>query len=309
MKIGMSVELQENMTWERLRELLVWCERYAIDSLWFSDHLQSLDRGAQKSSIDCLVAIAHALAVTERLHVGSLVCPVTFRSPAVMLKTANSLESMAPGRVTVGLGLGWNAAEHESFGIAFPAAERRADMLGEVVEALRATQDGKPVSMAGDHVRLRTAAISPAVRLRLLIGGTGRPRLARLVAHAADEWNAPATGPKAYRRRVEALARQCDQIHRDPATVMLSIAANQAIGHTAQAAGRARAALVAITPPEFRPSSSDESPRWITGTAAQAAEQLDLFARTGVQRLILQWRRPPDEEDVALVGQLAGAVG
>ncbi|MFB6719668.1 LLM class flavin-dependent oxidoreductase [Kribbella sp. NPDC056345] len=305
----MSVELQEDMTWERLQELLAWCEHYGIDSLWFSDHLQSLDAGARKSSIDCLVAMTHALSVTEKLHVGSLVCPVTFRPASVILKTAAALEALAPGRVTLGLGLGWNAAEHESFGIDFPSAQRRADMLDEVVAALRFAQDARPVSVAGRYVRLQGAVISPAVRLRLLIGGLGRPRLARLVARGADEWNTPATGPAGYRRRSDALARHCDRLHRDPATVFRSIAANQAIGHTTQLADQAQATLLAATPAEFRPSDSDGSPQWITGTVAQAAEQVGEFAQLGVQRVILQWRHPPDEQDVALVGQLARTVG
>src|SRR5262249_7578853 len=150
-------------------------------SVWLSDHLQSpWSPQAGRHGLETWTALAVAVAQTRRITLGSLVSPITFRQPAIVARMAESLDALDPGRVVIGLGLGWNADEHAAAGIAFPPVAERTRLLGEGIQRIRRELAGRGIP--------------------LLVGGGGRHSTLPVAARYADEWNVTTGSATDYRR-------------------------------------------------------------------------------------------------------------
>src|SRR5213593_3965292 len=115
MRICLMVEGQEDVTWEQWAALATGCERAGLEALFRSDHYRSVFGFPDRGSLDAWTTLAALAGVTERLRLGTLVSPVTFRHPSVLAKMAVTVDHVSGGRVEVGLGAGWNENEHEAF--------------------------------------------------------------------------------------------------------------------------------------------------------------------------------------------------
>ena len=166
-----------------------------IDRLWIWDHL--MGRGApERPVLEVTTLAAAALALNPNLHVGTLVLDVTKRHPALTAKLAATLDAIAPGRFTLGIGAGGDAAEHDALGMPYGEVGERIATLTEQVAVARAMLGGDPserITLAAPW-RLRSAASAPRPgdRLRLLIAGD-HPSSISLAASFGDDWVAPAT--------------------------------------------------------------------------------------------------------------------
>ena len=165
-----------------------------IDRLWIWDHL--MGRGApERPVLEGTTLAAAALAQNPNLHVGTLVLDVTKRHPALTAKIAATLDAIAPGRFTLGIGAGGDAAEHDALGMPYGEVGERIAALSEQVAVARAMLSGDP----SERLTLATpgslngaaSAPRPGARLRLLIAGD-HPSSIGLAASFADEWVAPA---------------------------------------------------------------------------------------------------------------------
>ena len=165
-----------------------------IDRLWIWDHL--MGRGApERPVLEGTTLAAAALAQNPNLHVGTLVLDVTKRHPALTAKIAATLDAIAPGRFTLGIGAGGDAAEHDALGMPYGEVGERIAALSEQVAVARAMLSGDP----SERLTLTTpgglngaaSTPRPGARLRLLIAGD-HPSSISLAASFADEWVAPA---------------------------------------------------------------------------------------------------------------------
>ena len=103
-----------------------------------------------------LGAVAHA---TERVGLYTYVtCPILRYHPAVVAQKAATLQLLADGRFTLGLGAGENLNEHV-VGRGWPSIDRRHEMLAEAVEIIRALFTGDMVTVAGEHYRVDSARL------------------------------------------------------------------------------------------------------------------------------------------------------
>jgi alkanesulfonate monooxygenase SsuD/methylene tetrahydromethanopterin reductase-like flavin-dependent oxidoreductase (luciferase family) len=166
----------------------------SIDRLWIWDHL--MGRGApERPVLEGTTLAAAALAQNPNLHVGTLVLDVTKRHPALTAKIAATLDAIAPGRFTLGIGAGGDAAEHDALGMPYGEVGERIAALSEQVAVARAMLVGD----SSERLTLTTpgslngaaSAPRPGARLRLLIAGD-HPSSISLAASFADEWVAPA---------------------------------------------------------------------------------------------------------------------
>jgi len=165
-----------------------------IDRLWIWDHL--MGRGApERPVLEGTSLAAAVLAQNPNLHVGTLVLDVTKRHPALTAKIAATLDAIAPGRFTLGIGAGGDAAEHDALGMPYGEVGERIAALSEQVAVARAMLVGD----SSERLTLTTpgslngaaSAPRPGARLRLLIAGD-HPSSISLAASFADEWVAPA---------------------------------------------------------------------------------------------------------------------
>jgi alkanesulfonate monooxygenase SsuD/methylene tetrahydromethanopterin reductase-like flavin-dependent oxidoreductase (luciferase family) len=164
--------------------------------------------------------LAYLAGVTETIRLGTLVSPATFRHPSVLAKNAVTVDHISGGRVEVGLGAGWNQAEHARYGFRFPPLRERMDIFAEQLEVIHRQWAAEPFSFRGEHYRLTDSDPRPKPVQRphpnLIVGGSGRPRSVALAARWADEYNTLTTDPDELRALGERIAAACARHERDP---------------------------------------------------------------------------------------------
>src|SRR5215467_73386 len=166
--IGVMIEAQDGLNWTRWRRIVADTERLGFASLRTSDHLQSV-MGASRGSLSAWPALALAAEWTERIQLGPMVSPITFYVPAVLGRIARGVDELSGGRLILGVGAGWNEAEHRAFGIPLPGWRERFDRLEDGIQRIRQTLAGRDVP--------------------LLVGGGGERRTRDITARWASEWN------------------------------------------------------------------------------------------------------------------------
>jgi G6PDH family F420-dependent oxidoreductase len=98
-------------------------------------------------------------AVTERVELMTYVtCPILRYHPAVVAQKAATLQLLADGRFTLGLGAGENLNEHV-VGEGWPSIDARQDMLVEAIEIIRALHTGELTTYDGEYFRVDSARI------------------------------------------------------------------------------------------------------------------------------------------------------
>lgn len=317
MKIGIMVEGQEGLTWERWFAVADQVESLGLDSIWRSDHFFSVMGRTERASLEAWVALTALAQKTTRIGFGPLVSPMTFRHPALLARMAAAVDRLANGRLTLGIGAGWNEAEHAAYGITLPPLKERMDRLEEGITVIQALWQGGPVDLAGPYYPLRGATLNPRPLQQpgppLLIGGDGEVRLLAIVARYADEWNSHAPGPDAYRAKRARLEEHCRTVGRDPDQIRRSrmggllIAANEReLQNRARWFKQFMPELTRV--PDDAVSDALKAKWWLVGTPEQIAKQLGAWSAAGIQRVMLQYYDLDDHEGLGLLAQVARAV-
>ncbi|WP_076261248.1 LLM class flavin-dependent oxidoreductase [Intrasporangium flavum] len=138
------------------------------------------------------VTLGALAASTTRLHLGTLVSPVTFRPAGITAKAAATLDALSGGRAFVGVGAGWWEREHAAYGLPFPSAAQRVDLLEAGLETMRALWAPGTKPYAGRRVSLPETTLypRPVGELPVLVGGGGE-RTLRVAARLGDGCNVP----------------------------------------------------------------------------------------------------------------------
>jgi F420-dependent oxidoreductase-like protein len=220
MRLCVMVEGQEGVTWDDWLALARATEELGFDALFRSDHYGPVVAEEELGSLDAWATLAALATVTTRIRLGTLVSPSTFRHPSVLAKNAVSVDHISGGRVEVGLGAGWNEAEHARYGFPFPAMGERMDVFAEQIEIIHRQWAAEPFSFEGEHYRLADSDPRPkpvqAPHPNLIVGGSGRPRSVALAARWADEYNTLSTAPDECRALGERIAEACAREGREP---------------------------------------------------------------------------------------------
>jgi probable F420-dependent oxidoreductase len=288
------------VSWEGLVNAARRAESLGFDSAWISDHFfLSLARygGPDEpyGSPEALTALAGLAAVTDRIRLGTLVLCAGFRNPAILAKSAVTIDLLSEGRLDLGLGAGWYEDEYRAFGYRVGPVGERFEMLEETVEVLSLLFGEKePVTWEGRHYSLDEAYCRPRPAQLpgppLWVGGKGGPRLARLVARRADGWNTVwAWTPQDYADRVRVLEEACERHDRDPTTVRRSVGLYALVGEDDRDLDARWRALQRWTPGGALDGSALGS--WgrdkLVGTPDRVVERLAAFAALGVEELIV----------------------
>jgi F420-dependent oxidoreductase-like protein len=202
------IEGQEGVSWEQWVAIAQTAERCGYEALFRSDHYLSVMGGGRRGALDAWATLAGLAAVTSTLRLGTLVSPATFRHPAVLAKNAVTVDQISGGRVELGMGAGWNAAEHAAYGFELPAMRERFDRFAEQVEIVRGLLSDGEFAFDGRYYRLAGVDAHPKPvgrHLPLVLGGRGGPRAAALAARFADEYNVIFVSPEQCREVRERL--------------------------------------------------------------------------------------------------------
>lgn len=279
--------------WPDLCAAVELVERLGWHGVMVEDHFMA-DGGGFGAVSDPrfeVTSVLSALAVaTTSVRLAPLVMSATYRHPAVVANWAATVDHISRGRLTLGLGAGWQLNEHAQYGIQLGTPGERIDRLDEYCTVVRFLLEQAVTDFKGRSFELSNAWCEPKplqTRLPLLIGGKG-DRMLRLVARHADMWNMWSM-PSKFAERSAVLDQSSEAIGRDPATirrstqalVCLTDSASEARSFIDAAGGRAAfagtAEQFADLAAQWHDAGVDELviPDWHLGTGTQRAESIE----------------------------------
>jgi alkanesulfonate monooxygenase SsuD/methylene tetrahydromethanopterin reductase-like flavin-dependent oxidoreductase (luciferase family) len=223
---------QMGLTYEQVLHRTLRCEQLGIDSIWLYDHLYAPGMPDYPSMEAWTLATA-LLSRTERIRVGHMVLCNQFRHPAVLAKMATTLDQISAGRLALGIGSGSIEDEHTRLGLAWGSFAERSERLGETLQILHQAFADELIDFAGSHFTVKDMPIKPGPvqqpRPPIVVGGVGEKYTLPLVARYADVWNVPTYALGELEHKISVLWSICDEIGRDPSTIVMSIEAVMAL--------------------------------------------------------------------------------
>jgi probable F420-dependent oxidoreductase len=140
-------------------------------------------------TLDPWVSLAMAAAVTSVIRLGTAVALPAEHDPIALAKTIASLDHLSGGRVTLGVGFGWNTDELTDHGV--PAVKKRT-VLREYLEAMQALWSQEEASYSGDFISFGGSWAWPKPvqqpRVPIVLGAAGTQRNFSWIARSADGW-------------------------------------------------------------------------------------------------------------------------
>jgi len=288
-RVCLMIEGQEGVSWAQWVSLARAAEEANLDGLFRSDHYRSIVRGEPSGALDAWATLAALAAVTDRIRLGTLVSPVTFRRVPVLAKLVTTVDHISNGRVELGLGAGWFEAEHEAYGFAFPPLRERMDELDrQLAEIVRHWDDApeiQPKPLQRPH---------PPI----IVGGTAKPRTVRAAVAHADEYNTVWPTIEEARERKQALDAAARAAGREP--LRFSMMTSCVVAEDPADLRERLAAFKALT--------GSDGPA-ISGTVDEVVSRLREYEETGVERVMLQHIAHEDVAMVKVLGLVAAQLG
>ena len=239
---------------------------------------------------------------TKTVRLSTLVSGVTYRNPALLAKTATTLDVISGGRALFGLGAAWFEAEHDSFGFAFPPIKERMDRLDEALSIVRGMFAHERSTFHGKHYVVEDVINVPRPVQPggppILVGGGGEQRTLRIAAKHADMTHWFPLGPEALQRKTELLAGYCEAIDRDPTQIERTMATPVVVGAT-----ESDARVI------WEQLPADRRAAVVFGTPDRAAEELQPYVEAGFTGVTFNNNVYKHPEQIAVIGDLLRRIG
>ena len=298
-EIAIMTEGQMDMDWPRWQRIARAVEDLGFVGLYRSDHFTNPDPPDQ-ASLELWVSLTWLADNTERIEFGPLVSPVSFRHPAMTARMATAVDDLSGGRLTLGVGAGWQVREHHNYSYDLLLAQgERFDRLEEALHYLtHVLHSSDPLTLEGEYYQFYDAVLLPrparAGGPPILIGGNGPTRTLPMVARFADEWN----GVYITKERFAELSAHLDELLREqgraPGDVRRSLMTQVVIG-------RDEADLRQVL--DGRDAGDERARGLVVGTPSEVADQVAALGAAGVQRVMLQWLDLDDLDRLELLAE------
>ncbi len=213
-------------------------EARGFESLWFPEHShipvsRETPWGGRKGSPplpemywrahDQFVGLAACAAVTENIRLGTGITLVAQRDPIWLAKEVASLDMISNGRFELGVGYGWCVEEMRNHGVVF---NQRRELLREKVLLMKELWTQDEASYHGKHIQFDKSWAWPKPTQRphppIVMGGAVGPKTAAHIAEFCDGW-LPLGDAHSIDAGLGEIKKACDQIGRDPASIVLSM--------------------------------------------------------------------------------------
>jgi len=195
---------------ERLRAMLARAADQGVDHLCVGDHV-SFFVGAGS---DGLITATSMLAAQDELpvYIGLYLLPL--RHPVPVARQLATIAQLAPGRLTLGIGIG--GEDRHEIEICGVDPKTRGRQMDECLQILRRLADGTPVTFDGEFFSLQDALIVPAPspRIPLIVGGRSEAAVKR-AARFGDGWLGIWVSPRRFASVRDQIALEATQAGRD----------------------------------------------------------------------------------------------
>jgi F420-dependent oxidoreductase-like protein len=236
--------------------------------------------GEEEPMLEAYTLLGALAARTERVRLSTMVAGVTYRNPAMIAKQVTTLDVISNGRAVLGIGAAWNEEEHRGLGFEFPPIKERMDRLDEALQICHVMFTEERPSFTGRYYQIEEALNHPRPIQPggppILVGGSGERRTLRMVAKYADwsNWFGPIDE---LRHKIDVLERHCDEVGRDPATILRTVMVPIALVEDTSDAEQ----IVQGLSPERRGTAMPKTPE-------QAAEFVQPYLDLGFRGLVLR---------------------
>jgi F420-dependent oxidoreductase-like protein len=302
LEVGIMLEGQNGLTWPRWQKIVRLVEDLGFVGLYRSDHFTNMNP-PDKESLELWVSLTWLACNTSRIEFGPLVTPFSFRHPALTARMASAVDDLSNGRLTLGLGAGWQEREHQHYGFDLLDISPRFDRLEEGLQVVtQLLKNDSPVLFSGKYFNLHEATMLPRPQRiggpHILIGGVGKKRIPNLVARYADEWNAMFLTPEKFKELNANLDQHLKQAKRDPNSVRRSMMTGCFFATT-------DSDLQQKIEARNKTIEQLHQQGMVAGSASVVKDQLLELEASGLQRIMLQWL---DLDDLVGLEALAKAV-
>lgn len=293
-------EPQQGATYDDILAMARRAELLGFGAFFRSDHYLAMGTDGLPGPTDAWITLAGLARETETIRLGTLVSPVTFRMPGPLAIAVAQVDQMSRGRVELGLGAGWFAAEHAAYGIPFPGApDRFADLAEQlaIIQGMWRAPVGERFDYPGTRWQVSSSPALPKPVQEggppIVMGGTGPRRTPELAALHAAEFNLAFDTLERFAERQATVGAACAAIGRDPSSMVYSAALVLCCGRDEAEFAR-RAAAIGREVGELRAVGA-------AGTPPEVARTLRAWQAAGAQRIYLQVLDLADLEHLDLV--------
>ncbi len=196
MQIGVTYpQLELGADPAAIRDFAQAAEQAGFDYLLAYDHVLGADPSKHNLSgpytheslfHEPFVLFGYLAAVTERIGLVTGIIILPQRQTALVAKQAAEVDILSGGRLTLGIGIGWNQVEYEGLGQDFRTRGRRSE---EQVQLLRRLWEEPLVTFEGEFDTIRDAGIHPRPNRRIPIWfGGGAESVLRRIGRYGDGW-------------------------------------------------------------------------------------------------------------------------
>jgi alkanesulfonate monooxygenase SsuD/methylene tetrahydromethanopterin reductase-like flavin-dependent oxidoreductase (luciferase family) len=282
MKIGLYIRLLGRLdgpplapTWSSVREQALAAESAGFDLVVLEDALLYSDDDGNLGVWESVSMAGALAAVTTTIGIGHAVMNSPYRAPALTAKIAATLDAIADGRYTFGIGLGNTPDDYPLFGI---DADPRYSRFAEAIEIIHGLlRDGR-TDFRGTYYRAPGAELilrGPRPAGPPIVIAAGKPKALRLVARFADEWNWWVAERGAESRLTDLSAEldaACGEVGRDPSTLRRSLD------------------VFSVAVPGVPDVAADSSELQLSGSADAIADAILAYGRVGFDEVRVNLR-------------------
>jgi len=286
LEIALMIEGQNGLTWPRWQRIAKFAEDAGFVGLYRSDHFTN-GNPPDIESLELWTSLTWLADNTKRIEFGPLVTPFSFRHPAHIARMASAIDDLSDGRLSLGLGAGWQEREHNLFGFDLLDVPSRLDRFKEGMEVVtKLLSSDFPISFSGKYYILDGATLLPRPQRpggpRISVGGNGKKVTLQIAAQYAHEWNANFVSKETFHDLNSTLTELLKEKGRDPKSVQRSLMTGT---------------MFAVSDSQFKEKMQADGTtieelreyNYIFGTPNLFKEQLQELESVGVERIMLQW--------------------
>ena len=270
-----------------------WADARGFDAVSMNDHFFSPLGAPQTPQLECFTLLAALAATTKRIRLMPTVAAMSFRHPALLAKTASTLDVLSGGRLVLGVGAGWQRNEYDAHGYPYPSNAERLEQLREGIAVLKAMFTAENPTFRGKYFAIEGAYNQPRPVQKphppIMVGGSGE-KLLPITGAEADMANLippiyngrdliqdPAAAVRfdkaVLARKIARVRRHAEEAGRDPSSIEmggLSLVALAADRKAADAAAEGVAKQMGFPSVE----AARRSPSILVGTPAQVKDEI-----------------------------------
>lgn len=310
MELSVQIEGAGGLTWATWATFVREVEAMGFAGLYCCDHFTAA-APPDHASLEVMTAMTYAAGHGDRVTLGTLVAPVSWRDPVMLARQAMAIDDLSGGRFVLGVGAGWNVREHAMFGYPLGDIPERMDRFAEALDVMtRLIRRDEPQTFAGAYYRLREATLlpRPARPTPVMVGGSGPKRSLPLVARYADIWNASGMTADEVRERNAVLDGLIVREGRQPRdvkrTMMTMVICGRDEGeYEARLRGlRVNPANADVPHAELLDRVRTRS-KGIVGSPAEVATQLRAYGDAGIEEIMVQVLDMDDVEGLRVLAE------